>query len=294
MAVTRPSVASLARGTGTISGMNYLIGDVQGCCDALQRLLQRLDFSPSRDRLWLLGDLVNRGPASLATLRTLIALGDAATCLLGNHDLHLLATHHGVRRPHRGDTLDDILAAPDRAALMDWLRHQRMAVFEAGWLMVHAGVPPPWTRDETLVLAGEVEDVLRGPDLPDFLHAMYGNEPARWSPALTGNDRLRFTVNALTRLRFCSADGTLDFKAKDGAGAAPEGFLPWFDVPGRRTAGVPIAFGHWSTLGLVDRPDLLALDTGCVWGGRLTAARVDGPYREVIQVDCEQAQQPGS
>lgn len=274
--------------------MNYLIGDVQGCCDALQRLLRCLDFSPSRDRLWLLGDLVNRGPASLATLRTLVGLGGAATCLLGNHDLHLLAAAHGVRRPHAGDTLNDILAAPDRAALMDWLRQQRMAVFDAGWLMVHAGVPPQWSRDDTLALAGEVEAVLRGPDLPDFLRAMYGNEPARWQPDLRGNDRLRFTVNALTRLRFCSADGTLDFKTKDGAAAAPPGFMPWFDVPGRRTAGVPIAFGHWSTLGLLERPDLLALDTGCVWGGRLTAARVEGERRDIIQVDCEQAQRPGA
>jgi bis(5'-nucleosyl)-tetraphosphatase (symmetrical) len=273
--------------------MNYLIGDLQGCCDALERLLQRLDFSPSRDRLWLLGDLVNRGPASLRTLRRLVGLGDAATCLLGNHDLHLLAAAHGVRRPGKGDTLDDILTAPDRGALIDWLRHQRMAVFETGWLMVHAGVPPQWTRDDTLALAAEVETVLRGPDLADFLAAMYGNEPARWSPSLTGTDRLRFTVNALTRLRFCTADGEMDFKTKDGAGAAPAGFMPWFDVPARRTAETPIAFGHWSTLGLLDRPRLLGLDTGCVWGGRLTAARVDGPTREIVQVDCEQAQRPG-
>ncbi|HEY1128192.1 MAG TPA: symmetrical bis(5'-nucleosyl)-tetraphosphatase [Roseateles sp.] len=273
--------------------MNYLIGDVQGCCDALERLLQRLDFSPSRDRLWLLGDLVNRGPASLATLRRLVRLGAAATCLLGNHDLHLLAAHYGVRQPHRGDTLDDILSASDREALMDWLRQQRMAVFEAGWLMVHAGVAPQWSRDDTLALAGEVEAVLRGPALPEFLHAMYGNEPARWDPGLTGTDRLRFTVNALTRLRFCNADGKMDFKTKDGAGAAPAGFMPWFEVPGRQTAGTPIAFGHWSTLGLLDRPDLLGLDTGCVWGGRLTAARVDGGRRDIIQVDCPQAQRPG-
>ena len=273
--------------------MNYLIGDVQGCCDALERLLQRLDFSASRDRLWLLGDLVNRGPASLATLRRLMGLGSAATCLLGNHDLHLLAAAHGVRRPHRGDTVDDILAAADRDALIDWLRHQRMAAFDTGWLMVHAGVPPQWSKDDTLALAAEVESVLRGPDLPDFLQAMYGNEPARWDPDLTGTARLRFTVNALTRLRFCTAGGDMDFKTKDGAGAAPEGFMPWFDVPGRRTAGTPIAFGHWSTLGLLDRPDVLGLDTGCVWGGQLTAARVDGPHREIIQVGCEQAQRPG-
>ncbi|MBV8035421.1 symmetrical bis(5'-nucleosyl)-tetraphosphatase [Roseateles sp.] len=274
--------------------MNYLIGDVQGCCDALERLLQRLDFSPSRDRIWLLGDLVNRGPRSLSTLRRLMRLGEAATCLLGNHDLHLLAAAHDVRHAHRGDTLDDILSAPDRGALLDWLRRQRMAVFEAGWLMVHAGVVPQWSRDETLALASEVEAVLRGPDLAGFLREMYGNEPARWDPALAGTARLRFTVNVLTRLRFCSADGAMDFKTKDGAGGAPPGFLPWFEVPGRRSADTPIAFGHWSTLGLLDRPTLLGLDTGCVWGGRLTAARVDGVQREIIQVECAQSQRPGT
>ncbi|MEO6277149.1 symmetrical bis(5'-nucleosyl)-tetraphosphatase [Roseateles sp.] len=274
--------------------MNYLIGDLQGCCSAFERLLARIDFSPSRDRLWLLGDLVNRGPQSLATLRCLHALGDTASCLLGNHDLHLLAVAHGVTPQHRSDTLAPILQADDRDALLDWLRHQRLAAFEAGWLMVHAGVVPQWSREDTLALAGEVEAVLRGPALPDFLHAMYGNQPARWHPDLTGNDRLRFTVNALTRLRFCSADGEMDFKTKDGAGAAPQGFMPWFDVPGRRTVDVPIAFGHWSTLGLLDRPTLLGLDTGCIWGGQLTAARIDGTRREIIQVNCEQAQKPGS
>ncbi|MCE4554695.1 symmetrical bis(5'-nucleosyl)-tetraphosphatase [Pelomonas cellulosilytica] len=274
--------------------MNYLIGDLQGCCDAFERLLTRIDFSPSRDRLWLLGDLVNRGPASLATLRRLQALGGAATCLLGNHDLHLLAVAHGVRPAHRNDTVAPILAAPDRDALLDWLRQQRLAVFDQGWLMVHAGVVPAWSRDDTLALAAEVEAVLRGPDLASFLHVMYGNEPARWSPHLVGNDRLRFTVNTLTRLRLCTADGKIDFKTKEGVGAAPAGYLPWFEVPGRRTADTPIAFGHWSTLGLLDRPTLLGLDTGCIWGGRLTAARVDGTDREIIQVECEQAQKPGS
>jgi bis(5'-nucleosyl)-tetraphosphatase (symmetrical) len=274
--------------------MNYLIGDLQGCCDALERLLQRLDFSPSRDRLWLLGDLVNRGPESLATLRRLQGLGSAATCLLGNHDLHLLAVAHGVRPAHRSDTLQPILQASDRDSLLDWLRHQRLAVDEAGWLMVHAGVVPQWSRDDTLAAAAEVEAVLRGPALPDFLRTMYGNEPARWSPDLAGDDRLRFTVNVLTRLRFCAADGTMDFNTKDGAGAAPEGFLPWFDVPGRSTADTPIAFGHWSTLGLLNQPMLLGLDTGCIWGGQLTAARVDGAQRDIIQVDCAQAQRPGS
>jgi len=273
--------------------MNYLIGDVQGCCGALLALLAKIEFSPSRDRLYLLGDLVNRGPASLATLRLLSGLGEAATCLLGNHDLHLLAAAHGVRKPHRGDTLAEILQAPDREPLLDWLRRQRMAVHEQGWLMVHAGVVPQWDLAQTLALAGEVESVLRGPELPDFLAAMYGDEPARWRTDLSGMARLRFVVNVLTRLRFCDAKGQMDFKTKEGAGGAPAGFMPWFEVPDRRTAGVPIAFGHWSTLGLIERDDLLALDTGCIWGGQLSAMRVDGARRELIQVQCEQAQRPG-
>lgn len=273
--------------------MNYLIGDVQGCCDALERLLTRIDFSPSRDRLYLLGDLVNRGPASLRTLRRLAGLGDAATCLLGNHDLHLLATAQGVRKPHRSDTLQEILDAPDRAALLDWLRRQRMACFAHGWLMVHAGVLPQWDVEQTLALAAEVETVLRGPELADFLPQMYGNTPEQWSEELRGAERLRCIVNALTRLRFCDAEGRMDMKTKDGADAALPGFVPWFEHPNRRSRGAPIAFGHWSTLGLIDRADLLSLDTGCVWGGRLSAMRIDGGQRELLQVECSQAQRPG-
>ena len=273
--------------------MHYLIGDLQGCCGALDRLLLTLDFSPSRDRLHLLGDLVNRGPDSLAVLRRLHTLGDAATCLLGNHDLHLLALAHGVKRPSRKDTLDDILHAPDREHWMQWLRHQHLADRACGWLCVHAGVIPQWSRAQTLALAGEVQAMLRGPELEDFLWAMYGNHPERWSDTLQGSDRWRFIVNVLTRIRFCSPDGVLDHDTKDGADSAPPGFAPWFAHPHRQTAGEPIAFGHWSTLGLVNRPDLLAIDTGCVWGGALTAVRVDGGRRDVMQVRCEQAQRPG-
>ena len=273
--------------------MNYLIGDVQGCCDALERLLAKIAFSPSRDRLWVLGDLVNRGPASLATLRLLSGLGGAATCLLGNHDLNLLAVAHGVRRPHAADTIAEILDAPDRAHWLDWLRHQRMAVHEHGWLMVHAGVAPQWDVATTLALAGEVEQVLQGNAVGEFLTGMYGDKPVRWSAGLQGLERLRFVVNALTRIRFVAADGTLDLVVKEGAGAAPEGFLPWFEAPGRLTQGVPIAFGHWASLGLIDRPDLLALDTGCVWGRQLSAMRVEGDQRELIQVDCGHASNAG-
>jgi bis(5'-nucleosyl)-tetraphosphatase (symmetrical) len=276
--------------------MNYLIGDLQGCCDALERLLATVAFSPSRDRLYALGDLVNRGPSSLQVLERLQGLGDAAVCLLGNHDLHLLAVAGGVRPAHRSDTLAPILGSPQREAHLAWLRQQRMAVQAHGWLMVHAGVLPPWTAEQTVALAAEVEALLRGPDCADFLQVMYANEPARWDEALTGDARLRLIVNALTRLRFCSADGTMDFKLKEGAHTAPEGLLPWFDVPGRAAQGVPIAFGHWSTLGPLHRPDLLALDTGCVWGGALSAAVLDaaGAVLEIVSVACAQAQRPGA
>jgi bis(5'-nucleosyl)-tetraphosphatase (symmetrical) len=273
----------------------YMIGDVQGCDDALGRLLDEIGFSPSRDTLYLLGDLVNRGPGSLAVVRRLMALEGSAHCLLGNHDLHLLAVAHGVRKPHRSDTVGDVLHAPDRDALLDWLRARPMALFEHGWLMVHAGVLPQWDVAQTLALAQELQSVLRSPDWAVFLKDMYGNRPDRWSDALQGPERLRVIVNALTRLRFCTAQGAMEFDTKDSADSAPAGFMPWFDVPGRRTAGVPVAFGHWSTLGTVRRDDLLPLDTGCVWGGCLTAARMlDAAGRvERIAVRCAQARKPG-
>lgn len=273
--------------------MILLIGDLQGCCDPLDRLLDEAGFSPSRDRLVALGDLVNRGPASLRVLQRLAALGASARCVLGNHDLHLLAVAHGIRKAHRSDTVQQVLDAPDRARWLDWLRHQPLALMEHGWLCVHAGVPPQWNTAQTLALAQEVGDVLTGDDLQGFLVTMYGNEPARWSDGLQGADRLRFIVNALTRIRFCAEDGTLDLQTKEGLEATPAGLPPWFDVPNRRSAGQAIAFGHWSTLGLVNRPDLLGLDTGCVWGGRLSAVRVDEGRRELIQVHCPQALAPG-
>jgi len=273
----------------------YLIGDVQGCDEPLARLLAEVEFSASRDRLVVLGDLVNRGPASAATLRRLMALDDAAQALLGNHDLHLLAAAAGARKPSRKDTLANVLQAPDRERLLGWLRRRPMALWEDGCLMVHAGVLPQWTAPRTLELAREVEAVLRGPGLGAFLHAMYGNHPRRWHDGLEGMDRIRMIVNALTRLRFCTADGTMDFDAKDGADAAPPGFMPWFEVPGRATASDTVAFGHWSTLGWLGRDRLLALDSGCVWGGCLTALRwhADPAQRERITVNCPQAQEPG-
>ena len=275
---------------------HYLIGDLQGCDAPLARLLARIGFSPSRDTLYVLGDLVNRGPASAAVLRRLMGYGDAARCLLGNHDLSLLAVAHGHRAPHRNDTMDDILAAPDRDAMLEWLRHRALALHAHGILMVHGGVLPQWDLAQVLALATEVEAALRGPDLTGFLAHMWGNQPDRWDDALAGRDRLRIIVNALTRLRFCTPAGVMEFKASGRPDQAPPGMLPWFDVPGRRTRDVCIAFGHWSTLGYLRRPDLIALDTGCVWGGCLSALRLDesgAGAHELIQDQCEQAQAPG-
>lgn len=276
-----------------IPSMIYLLGDVQGCGDPLARLLDEVAFSPSRDHLYVLGDLVNRGPDSLGVLRRLKALGSSATCLLGNHDLHLLGVAQGVRKLHKGDTVADILDAPDREEWLAWLRQHRLAVQAHGWLMVHAGVLPQWDATQTLALAAEVEAVLQGPGLAEFLPLMYGKQPDVWRDDLTGADRWRCAINGLTRVRFCTAEGRMDFENKDGAAAAPEGLMPWFDVPGRRTVGTPVAFGHWSTLGLINRDDLLSLDTGCVWGGQLTAVRLSDSGREVIQIPCAKAQKPG-
>lgn len=277
----------------------YCIGDIQGCDEALGRLLDVIDFSPSRDTLYLLGDLVNRGPSSLEVLRRCMALGDAVRPLLGNHDLHLLTAAHGLRGPGKRDTLQPILQAPDRAALLDWLRRQPLARLHttAGGerlLMVHAGVLPAWSVDQTMALSGEVEAVLRGDALPAFLATMYGNQPAAWSEDLQGADRLRVIVNALTRLRFCTPEGRMDFDSTENASEAPAGLVAWFDAPGRQSADTPIAFGHWSQQGLVARHDLIGLDTGCVWGGCLSAMRFGDSLaeRELLQVHCEQAQAP--
>ena len=288
----------------------YLIGDVQGCDAPLGRLLDEISFSPSRDTLCVLGDLVNRGPASAAVLRRLMSYGNSAQCLLGNHDLHLLACAHGVRSPHGGDTIHDVLAASDREALLHWLRQQRLAMLETHQhqqiLMVHAGVLPSWSAAETIALAREVETFLSGPDWGDFLHQMYGNEPRAWHDSLSGFARLRVIVNALTRIRFCTPGGEMEFEAKGlRAIDAPTGFVPWFDAPGRKTADGVVAFGHWSTLGWLARPDLLSLDSGCVWGGCLSALRLyddmgspgqgtrpkaaTHPLGELIQVQCEAA-----
>jgi bis(5'-nucleosyl)-tetraphosphatase (symmetrical) len=271
----------------------YLIGDVQGCDAALGQLLNEINFSPSRDQLVLLGDLVNRGPDSLAVLRRLQALGDAAQCLLGNHDLHALAVACGARTAHKSDTLQELLAAPDAPALLDWLRWRELAIFRDDILMVHAGVLPQWDTPNIIALCADLMPAIRQKDSKNFFQSMYGNEPNAWRDDLQGSERHRVIINALTRLRFCNEHGEMEFATKEGAGAAPEGYMPWFDVPGRTTENVTVAFGHWSTLGLINRPNLIALDTGCVWGGCLSAMRVDGGRRELVQVNCEQAQKPG-
>lgn len=265
-----------------------MIGDVQGCLDSLQSLLAQV---PATSRLLIIGDLVNRGPQSLASLRFVRSLGERAVALLGNHDLHLLAVAAGIRPQHDDDTLDDILAAPDRDALIDWLRARPLAVHDAGALFVHAGVLPQWSVRKTLALAAEVEARLRAADYRDFLATMYGNQPARWDDRLTGADRARCVINALTRLRFVAADGTMDFSVKEGLLAAPPAHVPWFDHPMRATRGTPVVFGHWSTLGLTLRDDVICVDSGCVWGGALTA--LAWPDRRVIRVPCPPYRQPG-
>ena len=270
---------------------HYAIGDLQGCLQQTKSLLKKIRSVTPEAKLILVGDLVNRGPSSLQTLRFVRALGESATVLLGNNDLHLLAAAHGIRRVRESDPLNEILQASDCAELLDWLRHQRMATTTEGHLLVHAGVLPQWTVAQTLALAGEVESVLRGSDWVDFLREMYGNQPSKWSDALTGADRLRCIVNALTRLRFCTAEGEMEFDTASALGTAPPGFMPWFEVPGRKTENSPIVFGHWSTLGLMLRPNLISLDTGCVWGGKLTAVRLSD--RSVLQVDCPSYQLPG-
>ena len=269
----------------------YAIGDLQGCHTQLLALLDKIDAIAPHAQLVFVGDIVNRGPKSLATLRHIYGLKQRARIVLGNHDLNLLAVSCGLRKPHHADTLADILAAHDREELLTWLRHQPLALEQDGHLCVHAGVLPQWSTQQTLALSREVETVLQGENWVAFLQQMYGNEPARWDNDLQGADRLRCIVNALTRLRFCQPDGSMDFKTTEAAENAPAGLLPWFDLPDRKTADSTVVFGHWSTLGLLMRPNLLGLDTGCVWGGKLTAVNLQD--RTTIQVACPQHQQPG-
>lgn len=268
----------------------YAVGDLQGCLDPLKCLLDRVAFDPARDRLWLVGDLVNRGPKSLETLRFLFTMRDSVTCVLGNHDLHLLAVAHNVERLKKSDTLREIIEAPDAGDLLDWLRRQKLVHYDEtrDIAMVHAGIPPMWTLAKALKRAAEVEEaLLDDARLPLFLEGMYGNDPACWDSDLHGITRLRVITNYFTRMRFCKADGTLDLKSKEGADTAPPGYRPWFAHPSRKTRGQKIIFGHWAALeGKCNEPGLHALDTGCVWGGTMTLLNIDNGQR--ISCDCKE------
>jgi bis(5'-nucleosyl)-tetraphosphatase (symmetrical) len=263
----------------------WVIGDVQGCAGALRALLARPELADPAIELWFAGDLVNRGPDSLGALRLIMGLGARARAILGNHDLHLLATAAGVRKPGRLDTLDDILRAPDAAELLDWLRGRPLMIRDHGHVMVHAGILPAWTLDQAQALAGEIETALRGPEWRQAMDDLYGEEPLLWDDNLRGPARMRVIVNALTRMRVCHAeDGRMEFHYKGELADAPAGLVPWFELPARRDPAEPVVFGHWSALGLNIRPDTICLDTGCVWGRQLTALRLRD--HRIVQQDC--------
>jgi bis(5'-nucleosyl)-tetraphosphatase (symmetrical) len=254
---------------------HYVVGDIQGCHAEFSQLLDLIAFDPASDRLWLVGDLVNRGPESLAVLRTVKALGNAAVTVLGNHDFHLLTVAEGHRQLHGHDTLAPILDAPDREELLAWLRTRSLVVGEGDLLMVHAGLLPSWTASAALAYSREVEAVLASDDHTGFLRDLYGDEPSRWSDSLSGYDRLRGIVNVCTRLRFCSADDVLELSEKRGPEHTPPGYSPWYAHPHRKSAAVTVFCGHWSALGLLLEPRVAMLDSGCLWGGTLTALRLD-------------------
>jgi bis(5'-nucleosyl)-tetraphosphatase (symmetrical) len=260
----------------------YAIGDIQGCHAEFCQLLDLVGFSPPGDRLWLVGDLVNRGPESLAVLREVKALGDSAATVLGNHDFHLLMVAAGHAKPHRQDTIAPILEAPDRDELLSWLQHRPLVVDDRDHLLVHAGLLPGWSPAKAVGLSREVQAMLASESADRFLRELYGDEPRSWRDDLTGFDRLRVVVNACTRLRFCTAEGTMEFREKRGPDAAPAGFRPWFEHEQRASAGKTVVCGHWSTLELKLAPNLLMLDSGCLWGGTLTAIRLED--RRVYQV----------
>ncbi len=262
----------------------YAIGDIQGCFAELRELLQKIGFSPEQDQLWLVGDLVNRGPDSLAVLRWARDMGDAAVTVLGNHDLHLLAVAEGLAKHGRNDTLQEIMAAPDREELLAWLRNQRLLHAEGNHVLVHAGLLPQWTVAQAAALAREVENMLRGKNYRNFLARMYGNSPNRWEDGLSGMGRFRVITNAMTRMRFITSQGVMEFAHKGPPRNPPPGYLPWFEVPGRLSAAATIVCGHWSALGLQLREGLMTLDTGCLWGGQLSAVRLED--RAVFQVAC--------
>lgn len=277
----------------------YAIGDIQGCHDQLTRLLEKIEFKDDRDRLWFTGDLVNRGPKSLQTLRMIRSMGANAIVVLGNHDLHLLATAYQDLKPGKKDTLDDILTAPDRDELLMWLRYRPLIHVdrELDLTMVHAGLHPRWSIDKAQSLAGEVEAVLRSDKHVSFYRHMYGDKPRNWSDQLKSWSRLRFITNIFTRLRYCSEAGRTRLNAKGAPGTQPQGIYPWFEIESRRSKNDRIVFGHWSTLALLkdyEYTNVYPLDTGCLWGGRLTALRIDRQPFKRISVACPESQRPRS
>ncbi len=272
----------------------YAIGDLQGCYDDLQNLLNKLNFDPQQDTLWLAGDLVNRGPDSLKTLRYIKSLGEHAITVLGNHDLHLLAVAEGIKEA-KDEDLHQVMHAEDCRELIDWLRCRPLLHHDVTrkLTLVHAGIYPLWTLEQALAHAKELESILQGDRYHDFLHVMYGNEPATWEDTLEGWDRLRFICNSFTRMRYCNKEGRLDLVDKGKPGSQIKHYQPWFKIPKRKAKDKPILFGHWSTLGHPQVENIYPLDHGCVWGGQLTALRIDVTPMEYISIDCPGVRRPG-
>ena len=265
----------------------YAIGDIQGCLQPFQQILDKIQFDPAIDRLWIAGDMVNRGPDSLQTLQFIYSIRQAVVAVLGNHDLHLLALAAGRCRANHSDTLQSIMDAPDKEKLLDWLRHQPLVHHDSllGYTLVHAGIPPQWSIKQSCGYAAEVETILKSDNYLDFLEHMHGNQPDKWDDALTGYERLRVITNYFTRMRFCTADGRLELKTKGKIEGAPEGYLPWFQHAKRKAIGEKIIFGHWAALqGRVFEDNVFALDSGCVWGGKLTVMKLDD--HKMISVPC--------
>ncbi|MEQ1559499.1 MAG: symmetrical bis(5'-nucleosyl)-tetraphosphatase [Methyloglobulus sp.] len=263
----------------------YAIGDLQGCYDELIRLLDTIAFNEHNDQLWFVGDLVNRGPKSLETLRFIKSLGDSAVAVLGNHDLHLLAAACSVPSNNKKEALKQVLIAPDRDELIDWLRHRPLFHYNEHFCMVHAGIPPQWDFDQTQKMAQVVATALQGKDYKSLLKTMYGDKPDIWSPLLRGTSRLRFIINCFTRMRYCNKEGRLDFNFNGAPGSQPDNLMPWFTVPGRKIFDRKVVFGHWSSLGFYEGNNCYAIDTGCLWGGQLTALRLSEQV-ERFSLDC--------
>lgn len=274
----------------------YAVGDLQGCYQELRKLTDKLNFDPALDQIWFVGDLVNRGPSSLETLRFIRSLKHSATAVLGNHDLHLLAVSEGLRKVKKKDTVTPILDAPDAAELLDWVRHRPVMYYDSSidTAMVHAGIYPDWTLAQAQQYARELEYTLQGPSYRDFLAEMYGDTPSHWDDELIDNDRLRFITNSFTRMRFVSERMELDLLNKSGLDAIPNASLPWFRIPNRQNQSTRIVFGHWATLGFYQENNVIALDTGCVWGGQMSALQLDSDSEALTQVGCEGALKPAT